>query len=73
MQTYCEDGQRLRDAYLKALSAVSAIQLRNRTYSHQELQYACDELVAARRRYWTHVRRHKCRKVCGSAVSLHSE
>jgi hypothetical protein len=67
----CKDGQRLLDAYLRALGNVDAIHGSNPAYNAGTVQYVCDELIAARRRYWTHVSKHKCRKPRDSALSSH--
>jgi hypothetical protein len=64
----CKDEQRLLDAYLRALRKVEAIHRTNAAYDVKTVQYVSDELTAARRRYWTHVRLHKCRKT-GLAAS----
>jgi hypothetical protein len=69
----CEEGQRLLDAYLRAVSAVDAIRHRNEVHDCKTVQYARNELIAARRRYWTHVRKHRCRKTRGGVLSPHGE
>ena len=68
----CEDGQRLLDAYVRALNNVDAIHHLNGGRDRKAVRNACDELVAARRRYWTHVRKHQCR-TSDSAVSSDGE
>jgi hypothetical protein len=58
----CEDGQKLLNAYLRALSNVEAIHRAEQAHERLTVQYICDELIVARRRYWTHVEKHNCRK-----------
>jgi hypothetical protein len=58
----CLDGQRLLDAYLRALRVVDEVTHHNNARDPKIFENASDELTAARRRYWTHVRKHKCRK-----------
>jgi hypothetical protein len=64
----CEDGQKLLDAYVRALSNVETIRRSNGGYELKTVQYICDALILARRRYWTHVRKHRCRKSEASSV-----
>lgn len=59
----CQDGNRLRDAYLMALSREDSVRAACSLgeATARELYTAHEQLIAARKRYWAHVQHHKCR------------
>ena len=60
---HCEQGRRLLDSYLMALTNEDSVRkaARSGEVTAREARRAKEAVVAARGLYWQHVEKHKCR------------
>jgi hypothetical protein len=57
----CEEGSRLLDSYVMALSICDSLG-RDPDYDPLQAAKARTQLIAARRKYWFHIDHHQCRR-----------